>query len=57
MSMSYNDSVELLIPLNRRGNDLPPIYAGWLRFNFSFLVLSALQILNAASVMRSSGKQ
>ena len=29
----------LLILLNSRGNDLSPIYAGWLRFNFSFLVL------------------
>ena len=29
----------LLILLNSRGNDLPPIYAGWLRFNLSFLVL------------------
>ena len=29
----------LLILLNSRGNDLSPIYAGWLRFNLSFLVL------------------
>ena len=29
----------LLILLNSRGNDLSPIHAGWLRFNFSFLVL------------------
>lgn len=29
----------LLILLNSRGNDLSPIYAGWLRFNFSFLDL------------------
>ena len=28
----------LLILLNSRGDDLSPIYAGWPRFNFSFLV-------------------